>query len=103
MFIYHRSKEIRVSNCVSNDPKALYSRMIQLIEQYSREYPTKYTMMYPNIFISNNPVIHSILQKVHAFIPAYCTDVGLRLMGAKPMAVKILKAVNDGLLESTSI
>lgn len=101
IYFVHRSIDIRVVNCTSSDRNPLnYRDLLNLIVKHSRVYPSKYTIMYPNMYMPNHRIAHQVLQNVHASVPAYLTDVGLRLMGKRPMAVRTLNAANENLDDS---
>lgn len=50
-------------------------------------------MLYPHLYLTRNSVVHGILEAVHTFLPALVADLGLKLMGKKPMMVKVQKKI----------
>lgn len=59
--------------------------------KYSRKYPSKYVMMYPNFTYRKNRTIHSIYEIFLHFLPAYLYDWFMRSQNMKPMMMKIAK------------
>lgn len=59
--------------------------------KYSRIYPSKYVMMYPNMTYRTNRLVHFFYEMFLHFLPAYLYDFILRYKGMKPIMFKIAK------------
>lgn len=58
---------------------------------YSRIYPSKYVMLYPNFKYRTNRFVHFFYEIFLHFLPAYLYDFVLRYNGKKPIMFKIAK------------
>lgn len=61
--------------------------MFNLVVKHARQNPSEHTMLYPNMYMPDNRIVHSVLEAVHTFLPAYMFDIGSRLLGKKPVEV----------------
>lgn len=95
MFIdFSKPNDMRVINCNVGDRNGItLKRLVHLVEKYSRAYPSKYTMLYPYLHTTTNSVVHAVHETIHTFLPAYVADFGLRLLGKKPIMVKVQKKI----------
>lgn len=93
--------DIRVINFNSGDRNGVtWPEAFEIVNGWSRKYPSKYTMMYPHSMLTTNMLLHNVLTVVHTYVPAILADVVLRIMKQKPMMYDIQKkfrvAVNAG-------
>lgn len=98
---FFRTNKIRVINCTTGGLNGIDNNtLIQTAVKYSREYPTKHTILYPYVYMESGRIRHTCLQYVQSLLPAYFADWRLQLAGKKPMAVRIHKTVKSGLRAS---
>lgn len=89
-----RSNDIRVVNCTSSDLNGInHLDLFNLILKHSRENPSEHTMLYPNFYMPDNKIVHAILHKVHAAVPAYLADWRSSLLGRTPTEVQTLNII----------
>lgn len=92
LFVFYRSPKIRVYNCISGQLNKLnWETCRRKVLKYSRIYPSKYVMMYPNFSYRTNRVVHFLYEIFLHFLPAYLYDFVLRYKGMKPIMFKIAR------------
>lgn len=90
--LFFRSPNIRVYNCTSGQLNTLdWETCRREVLKYSRIYPSKYVMMYPNFTYRTNRFMHFFYEIFLHFLPAYLFDFVLRYKGMKPIMFKIAK------------
>ncbi|XP_055299982.1 putative fatty acyl-CoA reductase CG5065 [Sitodiplosis mosellana] len=86
------SPNIRVYNCISGQLNRLdWETCRRKVLKYSRIYPSKYVMMYPNFSYRTNRFVHLFYEIFLHFLPAYLYDFILRYKGMKPIMFKIAR------------
>lgn len=89
---FFRSQNIRVYNCTSGQLNTLdWETCRRVVLKYSRIYPSKYVMMYPNFSYRTNRFVHFLYEIFLHFLPAYLYDFVLRYKGMKPIMFKIAR------------
>ncbi|XP_031631437.1 putative fatty acyl-CoA reductase CG5065 [Contarinia nasturtii] len=87
-----QSPNIRVYNCISGQLNALdWETCRRKVLKYSRIYPSKYVIMYPNVSYRTNRLVHFFYEIFLHFLPAYMYDFLLRYKGLRPIMFKIAK------------
>lgn len=86
--------EVVVYNCTSGQRSRnplLWNGLNAKIVKHSRNYPSKYISMYPKFRYTTTRPIHFLYEIFLHFLPAFLTDLVLRMQGKKPIMLKISK------------
>lgn len=79
-------------NCTSGQLNKLdWETCRRKVLKYSRIYPSKYVMMYPNFTYRTSRFVHFFYEIFLHFLPAYLYDFVLRYKGMKPIMFKIAR------------
>lgn len=86
------SNELVVYNCISGQVNPFtWNGLNAGIVKYARKYPSKYVTMYPHFRYTTTRYIHVLYEIFLHFLPAFITDLMLRMQGKKPIMLKISK------------
>jgi alcohol-forming fatty acyl-CoA reductase len=84
--------ELVVYNCISGQVNPFTWHGLNAgIVKYARKYPSKYITLYPYFRYTTNRPIHILYEIFLHFLPAFITDLMLRMQGKKPIMMKISK------------
>lgn len=86
------SNELVVYNCISGQVNPFtWDGLNAGIVKYARKFPSKYVTMYPAFRYTTTRSIHILYEIFLHFLPAFITDLMLRMQGKKPIMLKISK------------
>lgn len=89
---FTRSNITPVYHCTSGQVNPItWQNYGKITLKHAREYPTKYTMLYPNFSYRTNRFAHWIIEIFLHFLPAIFFDIFLMIQRRKPMMLKIAK------------
>ncbi|XP_076687159.1 putative fatty acyl-CoA reductase CG5065 [Andrena cerasifolii] len=96
---------IKVYNCTTSGEAIRWGPFKDLINKYAIEWPSKHVMWYPGVTFRTNKFMHNVMSSILHILPAFVVDFFLRLLGSKPIMMKIVKrferAVHTGSFFST--
>ncbi|KAK9306399.1 hypothetical protein QLX08_002915 [Tetragonisca angustula] len=91
--LQHDNK-VKVYNCTSNAYPFRWGQMKDMIVQCSIETPLNNVLWYPCCKLVANKFVYNVLNMLLHILPAFVIDIFLKLLGSKPMMMKIIKYFN---------
>lgn len=84
--------EVVVYNCISGQRNpVLWNELNAGVVKYGRKHPSMYISMYPKLRYTTTRPIHFLYEIFLHFLPAFLSDIVLRIQGKKPIMFKISK------------
>ena len=84
---------IKIYNCTTSGQIIRWGVAWDIINKYAIEWPTKNVMWYPGVTFRTNKFMHKVMSSLLHILPAFVADIFLRLLGRKPMLMKLAKRV----------
>ncbi|XP_076663324.1 putative fatty acyl-CoA reductase CG5065 [Andrena cerasifolii] len=82
---------IKVYNCTTSVEAIRWGPAMDLINKYAVKWPSNDVMWYPGVTFSTNKFMHNVMSSILHVLPAFVGDFLLRLLGRKPMLMKIVE------------
>ncbi|XP_076235260.1 putative fatty acyl-CoA reductase CG5065 [Calliopsis andreniformis] len=96
---------IKVYNCTTSVETIRWGSFNDIIKKHAIEWPSKRVVWYPGVTFRTNKFMHSVASTILHVFPAFVVDFFLRLLGSKPIMMKMVKrfkrAVDTGAFFST--
>ena len=82
---------IKVYNCTTSGETIRWGSFNDLVNKYAIQWPSKQVMWYPGATFRTNKFMNNVMSSVLHTLPAFVVDCFLKLLGSKPMMMKIVK------------